>query len=68
MAKRRASKAKSASNSRVSAKISHLMHSGEAKSQAQAQAMALSMERRGELGPRGGKKAKKGHGGHKKAN
>lgn len=45
-----------AARERISAKISHLISSGEAKSRKQAVAIAHSMEKRGELGPKGGKK------------
>lgn len=46
-----------AARDRVSDKISKLISSGEAKNRDQAVAIAHSMEKRGELGPRGGKKS-----------
>lgn len=60
MAKKRFHPGSKAARGRVSAKISRLVKSGEAKSRDQAVAIAHSMEKRGEIGPKGGKKRKKG--------
>lgn len=51
----------SSKQERISRKISHLIKN-EGKSRDQAIAIANSMERRGELGPRGGHKKEKKHG------
>jgi hypothetical protein len=47
-------KVSKAGQKRVGAKISHLTRKGEGVSPKQRIAIALAMERRGQLGPRGG--------------